>query len=193
MIERLKINQLVVASKNPDKIAEIEAVLVATGAVGEIVRGLAWPDVEETEDTLEGNARLKAQAVYDATGLPALADDTGLFVDALGGLPGVNTARYAGPEASYSDNVALLLQTLGDRDDRQAVFRTVAAVVGAGKSLIATGELDGQIAFTPRGANGFGYDPIFEVNGRTLAEMSDGEKNEMSHRARAIRALVELL
>ncbi len=167
--------------------------LVATGAVGEIVQGLDWPDVEETEDTLEGNARLKAQAVYDATGLPALADDTGLFVDALGGLPGVNTARYAGPHASYTDNVALLLQTLGDRDDRQAVFRTVMVIVGAGRSLVATGELNGQIAFGPRGANGFGYDPIFEVEGRTLAEMSEDEKNEMSHRARAIRALVALL
>ena len=193
MIERRKIDRLVVASKNPDKIAEIEAVLVAAGAVAEIVRGLDWPDVEETEDTLEGNARLKAQAVYDATGLPALADDTGLFVDALGGLPGVNTARYAGPQATYSDNVALLLQTLGDREDRQAVFRTVVVVVGAGDSLIASGELKGQIAFAPRGANGFGYDPIFEVDGRTLAEMSDHEKNEISHRARAIRALAELL
>ncbi len=177
------IDQLVVASKNPDKIAEIEAVLIAAGAVAEIVRGLDWPDVEETEDTLEGNARLKAQAVYDATGLPALADDTGLFVDALGGLPGVNTARYAGPQASYSDNVALLLQTLGDREDRQAVFRTVVVVVGAGDSLIASGELKGQIAFAPRGANGFGYDPIFEVDGRTLAEMSERrEKRDVASR-----------
>ena len=193
MIERPKIDRLVVASKNPDKIAEIEAVLIAAGAVAEIVRGLDWPDVDEIEDTLEGNARLKAQAVYDATGLPALADDTGLFVDALGGLPGVNTARYAGPQASYSDNVALLLQTLGDREDRQAVFRTVVVVVGAGDNLVASGEVNGQIAFGPRGANGFGYDPVFEVDGRTLAEIGGDEKNEMSHRARALWALIELL
>lgn len=187
------IERLVVASKNPDKIAEIEAVLVATGVVGEIVRGLHWPDVEETEGTLEANALLKARAVHQATGLPALADDTGLFVDALAGQPGVNTARYAGRHASYSDNVALLLETLGDRADRNATFRTVAAIVGADKDLVARGELQGRIAFAPRGNHGFGYDPVFEIGGRTLAEISEDEKNEMSHRARAVRLLADLL
>ncbi|MGI8518380.1 MAG: RdgB/HAM1 family non-canonical purine NTP pyrophosphatase [Acidimicrobiia bacterium] len=187
------IERLVVASKNSDKIAEIEAVLVASGATGEIVRGLDWPDVDETEDTLEGNALLKARAVHRATGLPALADDTGLFVDALGGLPGVITARFAGPRATYDDNVKLLLATLGDQFDRTATFRSVVALVGSGEDLVAEGELKGVIINAPRGDNGFGYDPVFEVDGSTLAELSDEEKNQISHRARALQALVEML
>lgn len=187
------IERLVVASKNPDKIAEIEAVLVTTKLVGELVRGLDWPDVDETESTLEGNALLKARAVHEATGLPALADDTGLFVDALGGLPGVTTARFAGPRATYDDNVKLLLATLGDQLDRTATFRSVVALVGSGEDLVAEGELTGVITNAPRGDNGFGYDPVFEVDGSTLAELSDEEKNQISHRARALEALVEML
>ncbi|MDH5372119.1 MAG: non-canonical purine NTP pyrophosphatase, partial [Acidimicrobiia bacterium] len=108
----MKIARLVVASKNPDKIAEVEVVLTELDLVGEIAQGLDWPDIDETESTLEGNAMLKARAVAGATGLAALADDTGLEVEALGGAPGVHTARFAGPAATYAENVDRLLDVM---------------------------------------------------------------------------------
>lgn len=188
------IERLVVASKNPDKIVEVEEVLTALGLVGEIVRGLEWPDVPETEPTLIGNALLKARAVATATGLPALADDTGLEVDALDGAPGVTTARYAGPEATYDDNVDKLLADLDGRSDRTARFKTAVALVDPdGTELVAEGVVEGRIAETRRGSGGFGYDPVFEVGGRTFSEMGTAEKHEISHRARALAALAELL
>lgn len=181
-----------VASKNPDKLSEITEILAETGLASEIVRGLDWPDVEESGASLEENALLKARAVVDATGLPALADDTGLEVTALGGAPGVRTARFAGDGARYEDNVAKLIEVLDGQADRTARFRTVAALTFPdGVEIVAEGVLDGGIAARPRGERGFGYDPVFEVDGRTLAEMGVEEKNSLSHRARAIRALVE--
>lgn len=188
------IERLVVASKNPDKIAEIEAILVATGAVGEIVRGLDWPDVAETEDTLEGNAMLKAREVADATGIPAVADDTGLEVVALAGAPGVITGRYAGENATYEQNVDKLLAELDGIEDRRARFRTAVVLVRVhGTPLVADGSIDGVISRERRGADGFGYDPVFEVNGMTLAEMGRVQKNAISHRALAIRALAKAI
>jgi XTP/dITP diphosphohydrolase len=188
------IPRLVVASKNPDKIIEIEAVLIREGLVEEIVKGLSWPDVKETEPTLEGNALLKARAVAVATGLPALADDTGLEVCALGGEPGVHTARFAGPGASYQDNVEKMLAVLEGIEDRRATFRSVVAVVWPdGAEATAEGRLAGTIARRARGKFGFGYDPVFEVDGKTLAEMEPEAKDTMSHRALALRALAELL
>lgn len=188
------IPRLVVASKNPDKVSEIESLLEGTGLVTEIVRGLDWADVEETGATLEDNAALKERAVVEATGLPVLADDTGLEVDALGGNPGVNTARFAGPSATYAENVARMLEVMAGSVDRSARFRTVVALgFPDGVEIVAEGVLEGRIAEEPRGAGGFGYDPVFEVDGRTLAEMTPEEKNELSHRARAIRALVEVV
>ena len=178
------------ASKNPDKITEIEEVLEETGLAVEIVRGLDWPDVEETGSTLEENALLKARAVVEATGLPAIADDTGLEVSALGSAPGVHTARFAGDGAQYEDNVAKLVEVLQGESDRSATFRTVVVLAFPdGVEILAEGSLHGVIATAPRGAGGFGYDPVFEVEGRTLAEMSLQDKNRLSHRARAIRAL----
>jgi XTP/dITP diphosphohydrolase len=188
------IPRLVVASKNPDKIMEIEAVLVREGLVEEIVRGLSWPDVVESEPTLAGNALLKARTVVAATGLPGLADDTGLEVVALDGEPGVHTARFAGPAASYQDNVEKLLTALDGVEDRRATFRSVVAVVWPdGAEATAEGRLDGTIARRARGEFGFGYDPVFEVEGKTLAEMDPEAKNKLSHRALALRALAELL
>jgi XTP/dITP diphosphohydrolase len=184
------IPRLVVASKNPDKVTEIEEILDETGLAVEIVRGLHWPDVEETGATLEENARLKARAVVEATGLPVLADDTGLEVAALRGAPGVHTARFAGEGARYVDNVARLVEVLQEESDRTARFRTVVVLAFPdGVEVIAEGSLDGVIALAPRGVGGFGYDPVFEVEGTTLAEMSIEDKNRLSHRARAIRAL----
>ena len=190
----MRFERAVVASKNPDKIAEVEQVLAGLGVVGEVVRGLDWPEIDETEPTLRGNALLKARAVASVTGLVAVADDTGLEVDALGGAPGVISARYAGPEASYEDNVRKLLADLGGRADRGARFRTVIAVVDpVGREWTAEGAVEGLIVPEPRGVYGFGYDPVFEVGGRTLGEMTTEEKSLISHRARALKALAELL
>lgn len=188
------IPRLVVASKNPDKITEIEEVLRESSLADEIVRGLDWPDVEETGSTLEENALLKGRAVVDATGLPVLADDTGLEVRALEGAPGVHTARFAGQNARYEDNVAKLIEEMQGVTDRAARFRTVVALVFPdGVEIVSEGTLEGLIAETPRGHRGFGYDPVFSVDGRTLSEMSLAEKNQLSHRARAIRALAQLV
>ena len=186
--------RVVVASKNPDKTREVEAVLERMDHPWEIVHGLDWPDVDETEATLEGNALLKAIAVSEATGLAALADDTGLEVDALDGRPGVLSARFAGPDATYEQNVDRLLADLDGVALRSARFRTaIAFVVPGSEPLIVEGVLDGSITEERRGDRGFGYDPVFAVGDRTYAEMSDDEKNEISHRARALRALVAAL
>lgn len=186
------IPRLVIASKNRDKIAEIEAVLLTTGLADEVVQGLDWDDVEEIGATLEENALLKARAVMEATGLPSLADDTGLEVAALEGAPGVHTARFAGEAARYEDNVAKMLEVMRGQDERSARFRTVVALVFPdGVEILAEGSVDGTITSEARGIDGFGYDPVFEVDGQTLAEMGVEEKNKLSHRARAIRALAE--
>ena len=191
--------QVVCASANPDKVVEIKAVLAPLG-----IEVLPRPDdvaeIVEDAPTLEGNARLKARAICDATDLPALADDTGLEVDALGGGPGVLSARYAGEDATYADNVMKLLDALADLpepEDRLARFRTVVMVCFPdGREVTAAGWVDGAITLGPRGHNGFGYDPVFEPiegDGRTFAELTTEEKNGVSHRARALRALAELL
>lgn len=188
------IPRLVIATKNPHKLAEMEAVLAESGLVGEVVRGLDWPDVAETGSTLEENALLKARAVAEATGLPSLADDTGLEVDALGGAPGVYAARFSGPDATYERNVDLLLGKLEDVTDRSARFRTVVALVFPdGSTVTAEGTLEGEIATERRGSEGFGYDPVFQVDGGTLAELGEAAKNRISHRAEAIRALAREL
>ncbi len=187
----------VLATANPHKAVEMTAVLAELGiAVRE--RPAHAPDVEETADSLEGNALLKARALCELTGEPAVADDTGLFVDALEGRPGVFSARYAGENASYEDNVALLLSELAEvAPPRGARFVTVIAVVYPdGREVTVEGILEGEIALAPRGSNGFGYDPVFEIGGeprRTLAEVSDEEKNALSHRSRALRALAVAL
>jgi XTP/dITP diphosphohydrolase len=182
----------VVASQNPDKIAEIEAVLADLGI--SVDRGHSWPDVEETEATLAGNALLKARAVVAATGLAAIGDDTGLEVDALGGAPGVFTARYAGPNATYAQNVSKLLDALSGSATRSARFRTaVAFVTPDGDEVVVEGVLEGEIATERRGGGGFGYDPVFLVGDATLAEMARGDKHAISHRGRALRALHDAL
>lgn len=186
--------RLVVASANPDKVAEIAAVL---RDVELLPRPASVGEVEEDGLTLEDNARLKARAILAATGEAAVADDTGLEVAALGGAPGVYSARYAGPGATYADNVAALLEALDGSADRAARFRTVAmACFPDGREVVAEGVVDGEIATVARGANGFGYDPVFVpagAGGRTFAEMTADEKNALSHRGRAFRALAALL
>ena len=182
--------RLVAATKNADKAREVRSVLAVVAPGVELVQGADWPDVEESGDTLEENALLKARAVAGATGLPALADDTGLEVEALGGAPGVRTARFAGPDAGYAANRRALLAALDGVADRRARFRTIVAlVVPGGEEVLAEGVLEGQITTAERGSGGFGYDPVFEVEGQTLAEMGEDRKNRISHRARALAAL----
>lgn len=183
---------VVIATKNPDKLREMSAVLTAALPHVEVVTDAEWPEVEEAGATLAENALLKARAVAEATGYAAVADDTGLEVDALGGAPGVHTARFAGPGADYAANRAALLAALAGEDDRTARFRTVIALVDRdGTTLTVQGLLEGRIAGAERGSGGFGYDPLFEVDGRTLAEIPEDEKNRISHRALAVQALAE--
>jgi XTP/dITP diphosphohydrolase len=189
---------LVLASANPDKAVEIRDILRLTRPDIELrPRPDDVGDVEETGDTLEDNARLKAAAVSAAAGLPAVADDTGLEVRALDGAPGVGTARYAGPGATYASNVAKLLRALDGVADRAARFRTVALVRWPdGREVVAEGWVDGRIATGSRGDAGFGYDPVFEPDGGgglTFAELGLDRKQTLSHRARAFRALAALL
>ena len=189
--------ELVCASANPDKVAEMAEVLA--GAAVLLPRPPGMGDVAEDAETLEGNARLKALAVCRFAGAAALADDTGLEVDALSGAPGVLSARYAGPNASYGDNLARLLADLRDVPEaqRSARFRTVAMVCFPdGSELSAEGTVEGAITIEPRGEGGFGYDPVFapaEGGGRTFSELGPAAKNAISHRGRALRALLELL
>ena len=191
--------RLVLASANPDKSAEIRSIIEALVPGVELVpRPAELAEVIEDGATLEENARLKAAAVAGATGLPALADDTGLEVDGLGGAPGVFSARYAGEGASYAENVAKLLRELGGAvgSARRATFRTVAIICWPdGREIVADGSIEGHIAPEPHGARGFGYDPVFVPDGgaKTYAELSEGEKNAISHRSRALHALAEKL
>lgn len=186
--------RLVLATGNPHKVEEIGPLLATVGVslvpVTHLVSG--W-DVDETGATLEENAALKAQAAARATGLPAVADDTGLFVDALGGEPGVRSSRWAGPGCTYADNVRKMLVAMASvpAGERSARFRSVVALACPdGSERVFEGELDGEIATRARGRGGFGYDPVFSLpDGRTLAELALEEKNRISHRGAAFAAL----
>ena len=188
---------LVCASANSHKYSEMVQIL--SGVVNLIPRPSEIPDVVEDADTLEGNARLKATAVRSATGCAAVADDTGLEVDALGGAPGIFSARYAGEDATDEDNVSKLLKEMLEvtGEGRSARFRTIALIAWEdGAETIAEGVVEGIIAATPSGIGGFGYDSVFIPTyggGKTFAEMDDKEKNAISHRGAAFRALKELL
>jgi XTP/dITP diphosphohydrolase len=190
------VSEFVLATANPDKAAEIRAIL--GGQVSLLPRPAEVAEVEETGRTLLDNARLKARALAAATGKPAIADDTGLEVDSLGGAPGVQSSRFAGERATYAENVARLLVVLaGAEGGRQARFRTVAVAAWPdSREVVAEGLVEGVIASGPAGEGGFGYDPVFvpaEGDGRTFAEMSPAEKHQLSHRGRAFRALAQRL
>jgi len=188
--------ELVLATANRDKVREIAGILGLT--VRLLARPEEVPEVDETGDTLLDNARLKARALVEATGIAAVADDTGLEVDSLGGAPGVRSSRYAGESVTYADNVAKLLSALdGVAGPRSARFRTVAIVAWPdGSETVAEGLVEGSISVEARGGGGFGYDPVFVPDaggGRTFAEMGLEEKNRISHRGRAFRLLAEKL
>ena len=192
----MPIPKLVIASANPDKVAEIAIVLEGIAVL--IPRPEGMPDVIEDGDDLEDNARLKAVAVCEFAGKPSVADDTGLEIDALDGAPGVYSARFAGTDATYQQNVEKVLTYLDgiQMGQRTARFKTVAIVrYPDGRELIANGTVEGHIAQKPSGDEGFGYDPIFvpvEGDGSTFAQMGE-EKHRFSHRGRAFRNLGYML
>ena len=186
--------RLLIATRNRHKLEEIRAILSVPGLelVGaDEVPGL--PEVEEDAPTFEGNAVKKARTLAQASGCWTLADDSGLEVDALGGAPGVTSARYAGPATSTPANNAKLLRELAGVADRRARFRCVLALCSPeGRAWTVEGRCEGQILEAPRGANGFGYDPLFVPEGReqTFAELPAGVKNGMSHRGQALQRAV---
>ncbi|WP_139925798.1 RdgB/HAM1 family non-canonical purine NTP pyrophosphatase [Hymenobacter sp. DG01] len=189
--------RLCFASNNSHKLDEIRPLLPASVELLSLADIGCQQELPETQDTLEGNARQKAQYVWDHYGVACFADDTGLEVAALHGEPGVYSARYAGPQRSASDNVAKLLRELQGQPNRSAQFRTVVALVlPNGEVHEFAGAVSGLITEDVHGTDGFGYDPIFqptEGDGRTFAQMSLEEKNAISHRARAVAGLVHYL
>ncbi len=189
---------LIFATHNRDKVREISAIL--DGLPVDVRTADDYPDFPETiEDgaTCEENALKKAREMCEFSGHPAIADDTGLYVDALDGAPGIYAARYAGEDVTYEDNYRKLLREMGNvpEGDRTAYFATIAALVlPDGREFVAEGRLNGRITRQPRGEGGFGYDPVFELpDGRTLAQIGAGEKNRISHRAEAFRKMRNII
>lgn len=185
--------ELIVATHNPGKIKEFERILRPLSVS---VRTAELSEVEETGATFEENALLKARAACRETGLPAVADDSGLAVDALGGAPGVYSARYAGPGATDAQRIEKLLRALRDVPMERRGAKFVCAVCCAfpnGDVVTARGECGGSVAFAPRGEGGFGYDPVFLIGEKSFGELSAGEKDRISHRGRALRAFAEKL
>ncbi len=190
--------KLLFATNNAHKLDEVRAILAAAGSDVELMTLADWPDVPEApepHDTFEANALEKARFVHTRTGLPCIADDSGIEVDALGGEPGVHSKRYSA-QATGPANNALLLSRLGDRPDRSARFRCVLAYVNGPVERTVDGRCEGHIGTAEVGEGGFGYDPVFfpdEAPGRSMAELSMNDKNRISHRGRAFSRLPELL
>ena len=194
--------QVVLATHNAKKLGELRRILTGEAGLAVEVLGLGdvppYPEPAETEWTFEGNALLKARACLAATGLPALADDSGLEVDVLNGMPGVRSARWAGPGASDRDNLDLLLRQLEGVPAPQRTGRFVCAMalaVPGGAEHLRRGEMPGRIAAQPAGDNGFGYDPLFVADGQSVtnAELEPDAKDSISHRGRAVRAIAQVL
>ncbi len=189
--------KIVFATHNRDKIREIRAKLTGQVELLTLDDLPDMPDVEEDGETLEANAVKKAEEIFAFCGIPCIADDTGLEVDALAGAPGVYSARYAGENASYDDNVNRLLEDMRNipREQRRAVFRTVMAYTDERGTLTVEGSTYGQICQEKHGGNGFGYDPVFLVQGsdKTYSDMELSEKNSLSHRGKAVNSLISLL
>ncbi|WTW95063.1 RdgB/HAM1 family non-canonical purine NTP pyrophosphatase [Streptomycetaceae bacterium NBC_01309] len=194
-------SRLVLATRNTHKVTELQQILKDAGLDVELVGVDAFPDVPdvpETGLTFAANALLKAHAVARATGLPAVADDSGLCVEALNGMPGIFSARWSGTHGDDRANLELLLAQVSDIavEHRAAYFACAAALaLPDGTERVVEGRLNGTLTFAPRGSGGFGYDPILQVDGdsRTTAELTPDEKNAVSHRGKAFRALVPIV
>jgi len=186
--------RVVIATHNPGKLAEIAELLTPHGVEAVSAGDLGLPEPEETGTTFAANAALKAEAAAQASGLPALADDSGFCVAALDGRPGVQSARWAGPSKDFPAAMRRVRQEVGSSPDRRAWFVCALAYAEPGKATqVFEGRIDGEVMFPPRGTRGFGYDPIFMPNGEmvTFGEMDPRRKNAMSHRARAFAKLVK--
>ena len=186
--------EFVIATNNKKKLTEIQRILDPLGirAVTARDKGIVLGDVEENGSTFMENAYIKAKSAFDKCGLPVVADDSGLCVDALGGRPGIYSARYGGHDSPYTVKIAMLLDELRDVPDseRNAHFScAVCCILASGEVIRVEGRCDGVIAREPSGAGGFGYDPVFTVGGRSFATLSDEEKDALSHRGNALRML----
>ena len=188
--------QIVLATHNKGKMSEINNLLSLSFEVLTLDHFPNIKEIPETGKTLKENAFIKARTVFEMTGLPSLADDTGLEVESLGGDPGVYSARYAGEQASYQDNCEKLLKNMMrvPKEDREAKFRTVIAYKDDNRELSCDGSVKGEIALSPKGSFGFGYDSVFYYPPleKTFAELSEEEKNSISHRGRALRKFLLL-
>ncbi|MEI6409001.1 MAG: non-canonical purine NTP diphosphatase [Bacteroidota bacterium] len=186
---------LVFATNNPHKAREVEQILGGAYSVKTLRDIGCLEEIEETEDTLEGNALLKARYVKEKYGYDCFSEDTGLEVEALDGAPGVHTARYAGDAKDANANIDLLLHNLADKTSRNARFRTIIAIIRGHEEVLLEGICNGQIATERHGANGFGYDPIFIPEGynETFAQLGDDVKNKISHRGKATEKLIDYL
>lgn len=187
--------EIVFATNNNHKLSELRRIVGDRFKILSLAEIGCHDDIPETADTLEGNALMKARYVKERYGYDCFADDTGLMVDALGGAPGVYSARYAGPGHDSAANMALLLENLRGVTDRKARFVTVIALILDGVEKTFTGKVEGEILTAPEGDGGFGYDPVFRPEGHdtTFALMSPDDKNAISHRGRATALLVEYL
>lgn len=185
----------IIASNNAHKVSELDRILKPLGITALTAKqaGVNLSEVEETGLTFAENARLKAEAAFKKCGMPSIADDSGLMVDALNGAPGIYSARYAGEGASDSDKINKLLTELKDvpENNRTAAFVcSICCILESGEIIEVSGRCEGKIAFEPKGEGGFGYDPVFIAeNGKSFAELSSDEKDKLSHRGNALRAL----
>ena len=185
--------EILLASNNKNKHKELLKIFQESGSKHTLIVNKDIPDVIEDKNTIEENAKKKAEECYEVFKSPIISDDSGLFVDALGGQPGVHSKRYAGLSSTDVENNQKLIDELKTAHNLSAFFKTVLCFFDGEKKIFGEGVLNGNIIFEPRGKNGFGYDPIFEVSGRTLAEMTLDEKSNISHRKLAALKLVEKL
>ena len=190
--------EFVIATNNKKKLTEIQRILAPLGIVPVTAadKGIDLGDVEENGSAFSENAYIKAKAAFDKCGLPVIADDSGLCVDALGGRPGIYSARYGGHDSPYSVKINMLLDELRDvpAAERTAHFScAVCCILKTGEVIAVEGRCNGEIAFEPSGEGGFGYDPIFTVSGRSFASLTSEEKDRLSHRGNALRMLYEEL
>ena len=187
--------QLIFASHNKNKVKEVKSLIPNTINLLSLDDINLLNEIEETSTTIEGNALLKAQTIYNQTGINCFADDSGLLVDALNGAPGVYSARYAGEQKNDENNMQKLLLDLTNKDSRKAHFKTVMALIIDGKEYLFEGIINGKIISEKMGTNGFGYDPIFVPNGytETFAQLNSETKNAISHRGIALKKLIEFI